>query len=157
MNAAAAVATSATTTVALTGVLKRGCVWENHAGSTPSRPIANRVRATAVAQARQTMKAETCRRSHQGAEATTHERAGNCLEGEGVAAEAGAVGDAEADGQRVGGQQIEHDGEPGGGDDRDGNRAPGVGGLLAEVSGGFETDVRRDPQDDPVEDAIEPA
>src|SRR5665213_3545328 len=59
ISAAAAVATSATVTVALTGVLYRAFVLANQPGSTPSRPIAKSVRAAAVAQARQTMNAES--------------------------------------------------------------------------------------------------
>ncbi len=43
--------------IALTGVLKVGCVRPNAAGSTPSRPIANSVRAAAVAHATHTMNA----------------------------------------------------------------------------------------------------
>ncbi len=45
--------------MALTGVLNLGCVWANQPGMTPSRPIANSVRALAVAQATHTMKAES--------------------------------------------------------------------------------------------------
>ena len=50
-------ATAVTAIVALTGVLNRGWVRPNAAGSTPSRPIANSVRAAAVAQATHTMNA----------------------------------------------------------------------------------------------------
>ena len=46
-----------TASVAVTGVWNRGWVRPNAAGSTPSRPIANRVRAAAVAQATHTMNA----------------------------------------------------------------------------------------------------
>src|SRR4030088_3502663 len=52
------VAMTATVTVAYTGVLNRSDVRPNVAGSTPSRPIANKVRAPAVAQATDTTKAE---------------------------------------------------------------------------------------------------
>ena len=46
-----------TAIVAVTGVWNRGWVRPNAAGSTPSRPIANSVRAAAVAQATHTMNA----------------------------------------------------------------------------------------------------
>src|SRR5215470_15936788 len=49
--------TAVTARVALTGVFHRGWVRANALGSTPSRPIANRVRAAAVAQATHTMNA----------------------------------------------------------------------------------------------------
>src|SRR6516165_8164345 len=49
--------TAVTARVVLTGVFHRGWVRANAAGSTPSRPIENSVRAAAVAQATHTMNA----------------------------------------------------------------------------------------------------
>src|SRR5438128_9318557 len=57
-STATTVATAAMARVAFTGVLYVRCVLPNHFGSEPSRPMANIVRAAAVAQARQTTKAD---------------------------------------------------------------------------------------------------
>src|SRR5579875_1225631 len=59
LMAAMAIEAPATTSVAFTGVLKVRCVWPNQRGSTPSRPMAYTVRVDAVAQATQTMKADS--------------------------------------------------------------------------------------------------